>query len=105
MEKISGTDHIKNVLHSLKEERNILTIKQRKTNFIGYISHRNCLLKHVVEGEIERRIEVTGRQGRRRKQLLDDFKKTTAYWAPKEEAEDHTLWRTCFGRGYGPVVR
>jgi hypothetical protein len=23
----------------------------------------------------------------------------------KEEALDHTLWRTRFGRGYGPVVR
>jgi hypothetical protein len=31
---------------------------------------RNCLLKHVAEG----RIEVTGRRGRRRKQVLDDLK-------------------------------
>jgi len=23
----------------------------------------------------------------------------------KEEAIDHTLWRTRFGRGYGPVTR
>jgi hypothetical protein len=23
----------------------------------------------------------------------------------KEEVLDRTLWRTCFGRGYGPVVR
>jgi hypothetical protein len=23
----------------------------------------------------------------------------------KEEALDRTLWRTCFGKGYGPVVR
>jgi len=22
-----------------------------------------------------------------------------------EEALDHTIWRTCFGRGYGHVVR
>jgi len=48
---------------------------------------------------------VTGRQGRRRKQLLNDFKKTTAYWTLKEEAEDYTLWRTRFGRGHGPAVR
>jgi hypothetical protein len=27
----------------------------------------NCLLKHVIEGEIEERIEVTGRRGKRRK--------------------------------------
>jgi len=23
----------------------------------------------------------------------------------KEEALDHTLWRTRFGRGYGPVIQ
>jgi hypothetical protein len=23
----------------------------------------------------------------------------------KEEAQDCTVWRTCFGRGFGPVVR
>jgi hypothetical protein len=26
---------------------------------------RNCLLKHVIEGKIEGRIEVTGKRGRR----------------------------------------
>jgi hypothetical protein len=25
------------------------------------------------------------------------------YWKLKEEALDRTLWRTRFGRGYGPV--
>jgi hypothetical protein len=35
---------------------------------------RNCLLKHVIEGKIEGRIEVTRRRGRRRKLLLDAFK-------------------------------
>jgi hypothetical protein len=104
MVKISWTDHVKNeVLHSQREEQNILhTIKQRTTNCIGHILRRNCLLKHVIEGEIE---GVTGRRERRRKQLLDHFKKATAYWTLKEEAEDHTLWRTHFGRGYGPAVK
>jgi hypothetical protein len=23
----------------------------------------------------------------------------------KEEALDHTIWRACFGRGFGPVIR
>jgi hypothetical protein len=77
MEKISWNAHVKyEVLQRLKEERNILhKIKQRQTNCIGHILRRNCLLKHVTEEEIEGRIEVTGRRGRRRKQLLDDFKK------------------------------
>jgi hypothetical protein len=48
---------------------------------------------------------MTGRRGRRRKQLLDDLKEKRIHWKLKEEALDRTLWRTRFGRGYGPVVR
>jgi hypothetical protein len=36
----------------------------------------NCHLKHVSEEKVEGGIEVTGRQGRRRKQLLDNLKDT-----------------------------
>jgi hypothetical protein len=35
---------------------------------------RNCLLKHAIEGKLEVTIEITGRRGRRREQLLDDLK-------------------------------
>jgi hypothetical protein len=94
------------VLHRVKEERNIVhTIKGRKANWIGHILRRNCLLKHVIEGKLEERTEMTGRRGRRRKQLLDDLKEKKRYWKLKEEAIDRTVWRTHFGRGYGPVVR
>ena len=41
----------------------------------------------------------------RYKQLQDDLKEKRGYWQLKEEALDHTLWKTCFGRCYGPVVR
>jgi hypothetical protein len=58
----------------------------------------------VIEGKLEERIEMTGRRGKRRKQLLDDLKEKTRYWKLKEEALDRTLWRTRFGRGNGPVV-
>jgi hypothetical protein len=62
-------------LQRVKEERNILLeIKRRKANWIGHIWHRNFLLKHVIEGKVEGRIEVTRRRGRKRKQLLDDLK-------------------------------
>jgi hypothetical protein len=59
----------------------------------------------VIEGTLEGRIEIMGRRRRRRKQLLDDLKEKIRYWKLKEEALDRTLWRTRFGRGYGPVVR
>jgi hypothetical protein len=62
--EISWTDRVRNekVLHRVKEERNNLhTIKRRKANWIGHILHRNCLLKHVIEGKLEGRIEMMGR--------------------------------------------
>jgi hypothetical protein len=107
MEKISWTDRVRNeVSHRVKEERNIVhTIKRRKANWIGHILRRNCLLKHVTEGKLDGRIEMKGRRGRRRKQLLDDLKGKRIYWKLKEEALDRTLWRSRFGRGYGPVLR
>jgi hypothetical protein len=66
------------------------TIQRRKTNWIGHILHRNCVLKHVIEGKLEGRIEMTGRQGRRCKQLPDD-KKTRGYYKLQQEALDRTL--------------
>jgi hypothetical protein len=61
------------VLHRVKEERNIIhTIKRRKANWVGHISRRNCLLEHIIEGNMGRRMEVTGIQERRRKQLVND---------------------------------
>jgi len=54
-EKIGWTIHVKNeeVLHRVKEERNILhTIKRRRANWIGHILHRSCLLKHSIKGQI-----------------------------------------------------
>ena len=43
----------KEVLYRVKEESNIVyAIKGRKANWIDYILRSNCLLKHVIEGEI-----------------------------------------------------
>ena len=48
---------------------------------------------------------MTGRQGRRRRKLLDDLKERTGYSHLKKEAVDRSMWRARFGRGFGPVVR
>jgi hypothetical protein len=66
---------------------------------------RNCLLQRVIEGKIKEGIEVTGRQGRRRRKLLDDLKKRKGFCHLKKEALDRTVWRARFGSGFGPVVR
>jgi len=101
MEKISRRDRVRNeeVFRRFKQESNsLLIIKRREVNRIGHILHRNCLLKYVIEGNVEGRIGVTGRRGRRRKKLLD---------YPKEvrgEILHRTPCRRRFGRDYGPVV-
>jgi len=124
------------VLLRVKEQRNILhEIRKRRAKWIGHILRRNCLLQRVTEGKIQGGIEVTGRQGRRRRKLLDDLNPLNAELNPichllallgahlilhvsrirvkerrryshlKEEALDCTMWRARFGRGFGHVVR
>ena len=55
---ISWADRVGNeaVLHRVKEERETYKKQMR-----GRIFRRNCLLKHVTKGNIDERIEVTGR--------------------------------------------
>ena len=48
---------------------------------------------------------MTGRWGRRCRNLLDDLKEGRGYSHLNEEALDRTMWTACFGRGFGPVVR
>jgi hypothetical protein len=45
-------------------------MKIRMDNLTGHILRKNCLLKEVIEGKKEGRIEVTRRLGRRLSQLL-----------------------------------
>ena len=65
----------------------------------------NCLLQQAIDGKIKEGIKVTGRQGRRRRKLLDDLKERRGYSHSEEEALDRTMWRAHFGRGFGLVVR
>jgi hypothetical protein len=98
MEKIIWTDRVSNeeLLHRGTEERKILpTIHRTKANCISWTLRRNCLIKHATGVDIERRIEVTRRRGRRRKYLLDEVKERRKYWKL-----EHSL-----GTNYGPVVR
>jgi hypothetical protein len=88
-ERISWTNRVRNeeVLHTGEKERNILhTINRKKAKWIG-----NCFRKQVTEGKIERSIDMTGRRGRRRNQLLGDCQETRRYCKLKEEAVDRTV--------------
>jgi hypothetical protein len=46
--------------------------KEKKANWTARILPRNCLLKHVTEGEMEGRIEVTVGRGRTRCKELEE---------------------------------
>ena len=62
--EVSWTDRVRNeeVLRRVKEDRNVRhTIKRRKANWIVHTLRRKCLLKRVIEGKIEGKIEVTRR--------------------------------------------
>jgi hypothetical protein len=64
----------------VKEQRNILhEISKQKANWIGHILRRNCFLRQVIEGKIKGGIEVIGRRGRRRRELVDDLKERIRY--------------------------
>ncbi|PNF41873.1 Alpha-aspartyl dipeptidase [Cryptotermes secundus] len=65
-----------------------------------HLKERNCLLKEVIEGKIDGRLEVT----RRRKKMLDDLGERRGYCHLKEKALDRIKWRNCFGGDCGPVV-
>jgi hypothetical protein len=53
---------------------------------------RNCLLQQVVEGKIKGGIEMTERQGRRRKKLLDDIKETRGYSRSISQGVGELAW-------------
>jgi hypothetical protein len=77
--------------------------KGRRTGLVTFCvetAFYNGLLKERCKGGIE----VTKRQGGRRRKLLDDFKERRGFSHLKEEALDCTMWRARFGRGFGPVV-
>ena len=67
-----------------------------KTNWIGHILRRNCLLEYIIERKIPARIEAKEKRGRRRKKLLDDLWEKRGYCKLTEEALDRTGWGTRF---------
>ena len=88
------------MLLRVKKERNIFqTIKRRNGKWIGQILCRNCLIRHFIEGQIEGRMEVARRRGKRSKQLLGVLKETRGYWKLKRGSsllhfEENSLCKT-----------
>jgi hypothetical protein len=108
MEKISWTDRLRNeelLQRVSKGEECPTNNKKKEGNWIGRELCMNNLPKHVTEGNVEGRLEMTGRRGRRHKKLLDDLTEESGYCKLKEDPLDRTMWRSRFGRGYGSLVK
>ena len=61
---------IKEEMHRVKKERDILrTVQRRKANWICHILRNKLLLNHVTEGKVD----GSRRRERRRKELLGDL--------------------------------
>ena len=86
-----------------KERNSLQTIKRSKAKWICHIFAQEVISK--TRYWIEGRKKVTGRRRIRCKQPLDELHEKRGYWKLKAEALDRNLWRICFGRGCGPVVR
>jgi len=82
------------VLHGIKEERNILRII-RCWRLIGLATCRVGIIW----------IEMTGKRWGRRKELLDDFTETRGYWNLITEALNGFLLRAHYARGYWLVIQ
>jgi hypothetical protein len=59
---------------------------------------RNCGLRQVTEGKTKGGIEVNLRQGRTRRNLLDDLKERIGYfylreWSSRSHYVDSSLWK------------
>jgi hypothetical protein len=63
---------------------------------IPYNLRKNCLLKHVTEGNIQGGIEVAERRGRSCKHLLDEIKENKGHGKLKEEALDRICGELAF---------
>jgi hypothetical protein len=70
--------------------------QQRKDKLGSHTLRRKIFLKHVTEGQGERK----GRRGRNHMQLLDDLEEKRKYWDFKQEILDRIRLRTGFDRGY-----
>jgi hypothetical protein len=97
-----------NLIYRVKEGRNIVrAVKRRKAKWIDHMLCIKCLLKYVIEGKIEGRVEVKARRGRRRKQLLDDLKEKRMMEIERGRSRSHSVknsfWKrlwTCLKTDY-----
>ena len=78
----------------VSRNRKISYIQQKEGRLTGFVTswRRICLLKRVIEGKLEGRIEVTGRRGRKRKQLLDDIEERREHCNLEKETLACILW-------------
>ena len=94
LEKISWTDHVKNVevLERVGERRLLMsTIIKRKKNWIGHVLRGEGLMTN--EGSDGRKACGKRGRGRQRIGMLDSLQEDGIYVTMKRKASDRTMWR------------
>jgi hypothetical protein len=74
----------------VENRRGISYVENKKEDYLDW-SRGNCLLKRVIEGKVEGRIEVSRRRGRRRKELLGELQERKGYRRLKDGALDRIV--------------
>jgi len=60
--KIIWTDRVRGeILHGVSRKKGIFYRQYKERRQTGHILRRNCLLKHIIEGKREGRIEMAGK--------------------------------------------
>ena len=62
-------------------------------DWIGHILRGNRLLKHVIEGKVKGRMQVTERRGIRRKQLLNERVLQIERGSTRSHPVENSLWK------------
>ena len=73
---------LNNIRRNVRHRRKLcgFLLEWQKTNWVGQILRKNCLLKRAIEGNVQGKGEVTGKRGRRRNVLLDGTNETRRYF-------------------------
>ena len=76
----------------------MLQIIKKRADWVCHLWRRDCL---VVKGKVEGRIEVMGRGGRRRKQLLETLRGRDGRGSTRSHCVEKSLWKRLWIRVSG----
>ena len=97
--RISFNDHVTNeearakVQQAIRPHEDLTTVKRRKLQWYGHVSHSSGLAKTILQGTVKR--GRGGRRGRQRKRLEDNIREWTGLEFAKSQTamDNRERWR------------